>query len=544
MRNKGAILFTCFFLLMIGSMPVIQAVYELHQGKPIQVLDPFRDTFTTPFLNSHKQAMLLDTLHNQLLHITVETDSLKTDTDISLLQENLGDALATARDIKRAMADINTYVSDSTARLIHHFDPIVNGLQSLQEQQDNEEHISITALNSLRSSVDSLRKTYNGSVITLVTRPFQYFFRYTMFNQNYLRKYEKNLEHESIVENTIRPVFQFIRYALLGDVGDKAILGRNGWLFYRPDVEYLYRPSVTDRRSQSVDYNDKPLFDNPITVIDHFRKQLRNYGIDLLVVIVPGKPSIYPDLISSDVKPHNLKTMSRSLEMTQLLRNRGVDVVDLFHPFLDERQKDSLYGDSLYLKLDTHWKSRGLRCAARVVAEAVQKYPWYDENHTVQEYCIDSSYVYRNGDVGVMTKLPDLKIRDLQMNLPPEKTLCFQVFSVQRDSAGNIISKKLYRDEYQKSRILVLGDSFSRIYQTDAPRGAGWIAHLACNLSEPLASIVNDGGASTIVRQILSRKLNLLKNKKLVIWEFVERDFRFGAEGWKDVSLSKQSTVK
>jgi hypothetical protein len=29
----------------------------------------------------------------------------------------------------------------------------------------------------------------------------------------------------------------------------------------------------------------------------------------------------------------------------------------------------------------------------------------------------------------------------------------------------------------------------------------------------------------------------MLKGKKLVVWEFVERDIRFGAEGWKDIEL-------
>lgn len=84
---------------------------------------------------------------------------------------------------------------------------------------------------------------------------------------------------------------------------------------------------------------------------------------------------------------------------------------------------------------------------------------------------------------------------------------------------------------------MVLGDSFLRMYQTDQPVAAGFIAHLARALKQPVASIVNDGGASTLVRQDLSRHAGLLANKKTVIWEFVERDIRFGMEGWKDVSL-------
>jgi hypothetical protein len=89
------------------------------------------------------------------------------------------------------------------------------------------------------------------------------------------------------------------------------------------------------------------------------------------------------------------------------------------------------------------------------------------------------------------------------------------------------------------SPILVLGDSFLRIFQRDEPGAAGFIAHLARELKRPLTSVVSDGGASTLVRQELQRNPNLLKNKKVVIWEFVERDLRFGMEGWQVVSLPK-----
>ena len=76
-----------------------------------------------------------------------------------------------------------------------------------------------------------------------------------------------------------------------------------------------------------------------------------------------------------------------------------------------------------------------------------------------------------------------------------------------------------------------------RIYEQDEPQSAGFIAHLAYELGQPVASIVNDGGASTLVRQELHRRPRLFVNKKLVIWEFVERDIRFGTEGWQPVPL-------
>ena len=83
------------------------------------------------------------------------------------------------------------------------------------------------------------------------------------------------------------------------------------------------------------------------------------------------------------------------------------------------------------------------------------------------------------------------------------------------------------------------GGSFSRIYQSDEPEAAGWIANLAYELQTPLTTIVNDGGASTLVRQELARNLELLKDKRLVIWTFAERDLRFGMQGWQKIALEE-----
>ena len=115
-----------------------------------------------------------------------------------------------------------------------------------------------------------------------------------------------------------------------------------------------------------------------------------------------------------------------------------------------------------------------------------------------------------------------------RQDFTPEKIRCEQVVLASHSAA--------YEDD-PNSPVLFLGDSFSRIYQTDQPGSAGLIAHLADRLNRPLASIVNDGGASTMVRQQLSRRAELLDGKKLVIWQFVESDIRFGMEGWKEAPL-------
>ncbi len=42
------------------------------------------------------------------------------------------------------------------------------------------------------------------------------------------------------------------------------------------------------------------------------------------------------------------------------------------------------------------------------------------------------------------------------------------------------------------------------------------------------------------MRQELHRRPALLKNKRVVVWEFVERDIRLGTEGWQQVPLPGQ----
>jgi hypothetical protein len=60
---------------------------------------------------------------------------------------------------------------------------------------------------------------------------------------------------------------------------------------------------------------------------------------------------------------------------------------------------------------------------------------------------------------------------------------------------------------------------------------------LAYELRRPVAGLINDGGGTTLVRQELYRRPALLRNKRVVVWEFVERDIRFGTEGWQVIPL-------
>jgi hypothetical protein len=206
-------------------------------------------------------------------------------------------------------------------------------------------------------------------------------------------------------------------------------------------------------------------------------------------------------------------------DLVEDLNNAKVRTVNIMEAF---RSADT-HTEFLYLPRDTHWTPVGLRLAADAVAETIREMTEIAPPGATG-YETQSVTVNRPGDVVQMLKSPLVEHR-----YTDEEIRCERVISKETGEP--------YQDS-DDSPILVLGDSFLRIYETDEPGSAGFIAHLAKELAMPLSSIVNDGGASTMVRQELSRRAEKLHGKKLIVWEFVERDVRFGTEGWQPVKMA------
>lgn len=332
----------------------------------------------------------------------------------------------------------------------------------------------------------------------------------------HLRAYERQLEEESIVAKGLRPIAQYARFAWFKDGGDKAVMGRDDWLFYGPGLDYLTRkPNPAKHTTVS---------DALSTIID-FRDQLSVRGIQLVVIPAPNKESIYPEKLArrNSLQPGVLSEETRDLLVG--LEGARVPVVNLFELFASARRTND--SDLLYLPQDSHWSPLGLNLAAAAVANRII------EANTVEmgtvEFDVRAKTVERVGDILRMLRLPQFENR-----APSKPVVCEQVLRAD--------THEIYRD-LADSQVLVLGDSFLRIFQQDEPGAAGFVAHLARKLRQPVASIINDGGASTLVRQELNRRPNLLANKKVVVWEFVERDIRLGTEGWQKIRLpeNKQS---
>ena len=329
-----------------------------------------------------------------------------------------------------------------------------------------------------------------------------------------LRSLEKDMENANWLSQLSQPWMRCTQFALLKETGDKALMGRESWFFYRPSVQYLVEPwplagVAADAHGDAV------------SAIRTFRDRLAERGIQLLLIPAPGKESIYPQYLTARAYQAKTPVYEHTRTILKQLREAGVEILDLYTVYKEAIEKPNENRIPFYLSQDTHWSPTGLELAAQAAALRILERGWIKKG--TSEYRLKPITLQRQGDIVRMINLPSS-----ERIFTPEEVHCAQVI---RSDNG-----ELYRDS-PDAEILVMGDSFLRIFERDEPKAAGFIAHLAYELRTPLTSIVSDGGASTLVRQELSRKSALLAGKKLVIWEFADRDIRFGTEGWQDVPL-------
>ena len=91
----------------------------------------------------------------------------------------------------------------------------------------------------------------------------------------HLRAYEHGLEDASVVARALRPWVQFAQFDWFRDGGEKALIGRDGWLFYKPGFDDMVsRGSASPRAT-----------DDPVAAIVAWRDALAARGIQLLVSI-------------------------------------------------------------------------------------------------------------------------------------------------------------------------------------------------------------------------------------------------------------------
>jgi hypothetical protein len=80
---------------------------------------------------------------------------------------------------------------------------------------------------------------------------------------------------------------------------------------------------------------------------------------------------------------------------------------------------------------------------------------------------------------------------------------------------------------------VMLGDSYTGVYQLTDAEHAGVSAHLAKGVSYPVDLVMSYGGGPNVRNKLLSRGADDLNHKKVVIWLMTARDLYDYWEDWE-----------
>jgi alginate O-acetyltransferase complex protein AlgJ len=305
--------------------------------------------------------------------------------------------------------------------------------------------------------------------------------------------------------------------------GKSAIAGADGWIFFVAELRTLSVGPFWGERASAVSRASNPQYADPLAAIVDFDDQLKKAGIELLIVPVPAKAAIYPEMISKRTRASSEETSARldpnQQRFYRLLGERGISVLDLTPLFNKERQSP---GPELYCKTDSHWSGRAIALAAGAIAKHVRDRPWSREMPK-SGYESEPRKVEITGDLARM----------LDEVSPTRETLPLTFIGSRRGSELAPVAPA--RD----SPVLLIGDSHTLVFHDPDlfARGAGLPDHLALRLGFPVDLIGIRGSAATTTRIELLRRRDNLKGKKLVVWCFSCREFTESTTGWRKVPV-------
>ncbi len=338
-----------------------------------------------------------------------------------------------------------------------------------------------------------------------------------------------------------------------GEGNRKVVMGFEGMFFYHPDLKALtgYGPLKPEPYSVMKDPEQGKLA-AARDVIPVFAAQLKERGIDLLLVPVPLKPMIYSEYLNAR-ETREWITHPDAPAFYESLRKQGVDVLDLT-PALSKlrgERKHIYYLEAnsenreiakkseealklkkeVFLYQDTHWSVDGMSEAAEQVAAYVKKnYPkHFSVNNERVIRAVDGEFRSSTGD---LVKLLDLKTPSALFG--------------DEEQFVKMISQDT---ENKHSPIVLLGDSFVNVYD-DPSLGfenlkkpeerihAGFAQHLSLQLQQPLDLIAMNGKGSTGVRQELAKRPDSdIRSKKLVIWVIAARDLLLSKSAAREANI-------
>jgi hypothetical protein len=321
-----------------------------------------------------------------------------------------------------------------------------------------------------------------------------------------IKAFEKRLEEESVLSEVVLSPSQYFLTRFLKTGNHDAYVGQGGWLFYNNDVAQAILPWSLD---------------TTVTTISDVVRQFREQGIEVIVMPMVSKASLYPDKLAfcSGIQ----YPLSNPQYDTFLSELRGQNILAFDTTAAAAKIRREQPDSPWFLETDTHWRPE-------LAAKVAEELAFFIKKNIVLPPANPLYHVrpvqgkWPQGDLVRMLNLMGTPL------YPEESVVYHQVI----DSQGQPWKSDTNAD------VLVFGDSFTEVFEKYQ---AGLAENLSVALGRPVDRFGKPGPGMTRFKEKVSQELcqqpQRLRAKRLIIWEFTIRDILSDDWGEKDLSLPK-----
>lgn len=259
---------------------------------------------------------------------------------------------------------------------------------------------------------------------------------------------------------------------------EAVIEGKNGWLFAGWEKLDAYP-------KQAVDHN--------LTLIADVHRQLKQHGIDLVIMVVPTKAVLYKHYLPDTVQlPPDVKnaysTVIQQLHQYQIVTFDGSTILNQ----MINNQQD------VFLRTDYHWTALAAEAFAQATADTIRQSIGIPQSSSSGEHLGEWSNARYYGDLA--THFLTEKDR---------KRIGKDLFTVRKPVTNDVSS--LLDDE--PPRIEVVGNSFVQPY-------FGYSQKLSNTLNQSVGLTWNSGDHSSWYTFLQALQKNDIGERKIIVWQW------------------------
>ena len=159
-----------------------------------------------------------------------------------------------------------------------------------------------------------------------------------------------------------------------------------------------------------------------------------------------------------------------------------------------------------------------MEIAAGLIAERIEAYGWYQRYRDTVSYTIADTTILRLGDLA--ERLP----QDRQMVYKPQPLHARRVYNPDGTP---------YEGNHVAAPILLIGDSFTGVFELVDCKSAGVGSHIAYRTRIPVDIITSWGGGPMVRQKMVRLRGKYFDRKRVVVYLMVARDLYNYSQGWE-----------